>query len=486
MKKLSEILYGSRIKGTQGKPNIRVGKLRIDSRKVEPGDLFIALRGTVTDGHKFIGKAIEKGARAVVCEDLPGEARENVTYVKVEDSSETLGILASNYFGNPSKKLRLVGVTGTNGKTTIVTLLHELTTKLGYPSARLSTINSKVNNEEYPSTHTTPDPVRINEILAMAVEKGCEFAFMEVSSHAIAQKRIAGLKFTGGVFTNITHDHLDYHKTFRNYLETKKAFFDGLPKHAFALVNLDDKNGKVMLQNTKASKHTYALKKMADFRGAVLENSFIGLHLRFDETELHTGLIGLFNAYNLLAVYATASLLGFENDEVLTSISTLGPAEGRFEVIMSAEGVTGIVDYAHTPDALKNVLETISNIRTKQEQLITVVGAGGDRDKSKRPLFATISGRFSDKVILTSDNPRTEDPESIIADIEKGIGPSESKKFVKVTDRKEAIKTAVLMAGKGDIILVAGKGHEKYQEINGVKQPFDDKELLKQLFQTGT
>ena len=463
--------------------NIRVGKLRIDSRMVEPGDLFIALRGTVTDGHRFIGQAIEKGARAVVCEKFPGEIPENITCVKVADSSETLGILATNYFGNPSEKLRLVGVTGTNGKTTIVTLLHELAIKLGYPSALLSTIHSRVNNEEHPSTHTTPDPLRINEILALAVEKGCEFAFMEVSSHAIAQKRIAGLKFTGGIFTNITHDHLDYHETFRNYLLAKKAFFDGLPREAFALVNLDDKNGKVMLQNTKASKHTYALKRIADFRGTVLENSFTGLHLRFDETELHTGLIGFFNAYNLLAVYSTALLLGFESDEVLTSISTLRPAEGRFEVIMSAAGVVGIIDYAHTPDALKNVLETINSIRTRNEQLITVVGAGGDRDSTKRPFFAAISGTLSDKVILTSDNPRTEAPEAIISDIKKGIGPAESKKFVTVTDRKEAIKTAVLMASKGDIILVAGKGHEKYQEINGVKHPFDDKELLKQLFQ---
>lgn len=463
--------------------DVIAGAPRYDSRQVSKGDLFVAIRGTVTDGHNFIGQAIEKGAAAIVCEELPAERAENVTYVKVSDSSEALGIIASNHYDNPSGKLKLVGVTGTNGKTTVVTLLYELATELGFPSALLSTIRSKVESEEMASTHTTPDPVRINSILAKAAEKGCEFAFMEVSSHAVAQNRIAGLKFAGGTFTNLTHDHLDYHETFRNYLEAKKGFFDGLGSGSFALTNLDDKNGSVMLQNTRASKHSYALRRLADFHGTILESSFEGLHLRFDGLEIHTRLIGRFNAYNLLAVYGTACLLGFDRNEVLKALSTLGPAEGRFEVIRSTAGITGIIDYAHTPDALKNVLETINTIRTRNETLITVVGAGGDRDRTKRPLFAKICGTMSDRVILTSDNPRTEDPEQIIADIEKGIEARESRKFVTVTDRREAIKTAVMMARRGDIILVAGKGHEKYQDINGVKHPFDDTEILKQLLQ---
>lgn len=485
MKILSDILFGAKLTGTRGRANISISRPRFDSRVVGKGDLFIAIRGSVADGHAFIDMAIDKGAVAIICEEIPAETRKGVTYVSVKDSSEALGIIASNFFDNPSEKLRLTGVTGTNGKTTIVTLLYDLTRKMGFPAAMLSTITSMINEEIFESTHTTPDPFRINELLSIAVDKGCEYAFMEVSSHAVAQKRIAGLKFTGGIFTNLTHDHLDYHKTFKDYLAAKKGFFDELPAGAFALVNLDDKNGQVMLQNTRASKYSYALGSMADYHGTILENSFDGLHLRIEDTELYTALIGKFNAYNLLAVYSAAALLGFDKEEVLTSLSLLEPAEGRFEIIKSDAGIIGIVDYAHTPDALKNVLETINNIRTRNEQLITIIGAGGDRDRTKRPLFARISGRLSDRVILTSDNPRSEDPMKILSDVEKGIDPSESRKFVTVADRGQAIKTAVLMAQKGDIILVAGKGHEKYQEIEGVKHPFDDKELLRELFQTG-
>jgi UDP-N-acetylmuramoyl-L-alanyl-D-glutamate--2,6-diaminopimelate ligase len=449
-----------------------------DSRKCSFGDVFFAIKGTKTDGHEFIDQVVQQGVVAVICEKMPKEQHIGVTYVKVENAAYSLAIAAANFYNNPSQNLKLVGVTGTNGKTTIASLLYELFTGLGFACGLFSTIENKINGTTLPATHTTPDPLQINALLSKMVDQGCQYAFMEVSSHAVAQFRIAGLKFAGGIFTNLTHDHLDYHRTFQAYRDAKKGFFDWLPSTAFALVNTDDKNGYFMVQNTRAAIYTYALTKAADYRAKILENSFEGLLLLVDGAELSTHLVGKFNAYNLLAIYASSLLLGMEKAEVLTGISKLHSATGRFDLIYHVSGITGIVDYAHTPDALDNVLKTINAIRTHNEMLITVVGAGGDRDKTKRPEMARLAAAASNKLILTSDNPRTEDPEAIIQDMRHGISAEHFNRVLAVSNRREAIRTAVALAQKGDIILLAGKGHETYQEISGVKHPFDDKKEL--------
>jgi len=482
MIQLSDLIAQIATVQVTGPTCIQVTGLQFDSRLVIPGNIFFAVRGTASDGHDFIGVASEKGAIAIVCEQLPSRTGEDICYIVVEKSSLALGIMASAYYGNPSEKLKLTGVTGTNGKTTTVTLLHQLFMDLGYGTGLISTIVNKVNMTEAPASHTTPDPIRLNELLAAMVNEGCEYCFMEVSSHAVDQQRIAGLTFRGGIFTNLTHDHLDYHKTFEAYLQAKKTFFDTLPASAFALVNKDDRNGKVMLQNTLASKHTYSLLSMADFRCRIIENEFNGLHLNIDGLEAWFKLIGNFNAYNLLAVYATATLLGQEKTEVITILSRMEPVAGRFNYIRSSEHVTAIVDYAHTPDALKNVLDTINTIRGHNEQLITVVGAGGNRDKTKRPVMANIACTLSNRVILTSDNPRNEDPEMILADMRQGVEKHQSGKVLVIANRLEAIKTACALAKPGDIILIAGKGHENYQEIKGVKHHFDDREVVREIF----
>ena len=484
MKLLSEILYKVRLEEVVGSTHMAISSVVFDSRKVKKDSLFIATKGTAVDGHTYIQKAIESGAAAIMCESLPETLNDNVTYIKVTDSTFSLGIVACNYFENPSEKIKLVGVTGTNGKTTTVTLLFNLFRSLGYSVGLLSTVQNKINNTVIPSTHTTPDALALNELLSDMVAQGCEYAFMEVSSHAVVQNRIAGISFTGAVFSNITHDHLDYHKTFDEYIKAKKKFFDQLPSDAFALVNRDDKNGLVMIQNTKAAKSTYALKSVADFKCRIIENHLNGLLLNIDNQEIWVKLIGTFNAYNVLAVYATAVLLKQDRTNILTALSNLNSVEGRFQYVRSPKGVIGIVDYAHTPDALKNVLETIKDIRTGNEQVITLVGCGGDRDSSKRPVMAAIACEYSNKVILTSDNPRSEDPEEILNQMEKGITPADTKKVLRITDRKEAIKTACSFSNKGDIILIAGKGHEKYQEIKGAKYDFDDFEILKDLIKT--
>ncbi|CAM2796167.1 UDP-N-acetylmuramoyl-L-alanyl-D-glutamate--2,6-diaminopimelate ligase [Chryseobacterium flavum] len=459
-----------------------VSELVIDSRKVTEGALYIAIRGTAADGHSFIASAIEKGAVAIVCEELPETLTEKVTYVQVKDSSKALGHLASNYYGNPSQKLKLIGVTGTNGKTSVSTLLFDVFKNLGYDSALLSTVEIRIGEEVIPATHTTPDVITINKILADAVEKGCEFAFMEVSSHGIAQNRIEGLHFKVAGFTNLTHDHLDYHKTFEEYLKTKKRFFDGLEDTAVAITNVDDKNGNVMLQNTKAKKKSYALKTMADYHGRLLEVDFNGMLLNFNGKEFWTTLTGKFNVYNLLLVFGIATELGFEQDEILQAISKLKRVSGRFETFKSDGGIFFIVDYAHTPDALENILDSINDIRTKNERLITVFGCGGDRDHSKRPEMGNIATKKSTLAIITSDNPRTEDPAQIIKEIEAGVEPQNFSKYTSIPDRKEAIKMAIKFAEPKDIVLVAGKGHETYQEINGVKHHFDDKEVINELW----
>jgi len=482
MKILRDILYGVSIKQVSGDTGIEVKNICFDSRKAEAGSLFVAVRGTQADGHQYVASVIEKGAIAVVCEELPEILQENVCYVQVEDSAKALGILASNYFENPSVKLNLIGITGTNGKTTTATLLFQLFRGLGYKAGLISTVQNYINDRIVPSTHTTPDPLALNQLLQDMVSEGCDYCFMEVSSHAVVQHRIAGLEFTGGIFTNITHDHLDFHKTFDAYLKAKKAFFDQLGSSAFALTNADDKNGRVMLQNTRAHKKTYALKNIADFKAKIIESHFSGLLLDIDGQEVWFKLVGNFNAYNLLAVYAAAILLEQDRLKVLTVLSRLNGAEGRFDYITSPSGVIGVVDYAHTPDAVQNVLSTIQNIRKGTEQVITVIGCGGDRDKAKRPIMAQTACDWSDKVILTSDNPRSEDPLEIIKDMEAGVMPNNKKKTLVIADRKEAIRTACHLAKPGDIILLAGKGHEKYQEIKGVKYPFDDKEILKDFF----
>ncbi|MBB2144129.1 UDP-N-acetylmuramoyl-L-alanyl-D-glutamate--2,6-diaminopimelate ligase [Pedobacter sp. LMG 31464] len=475
---LQDLLYGVAIKSLTGKPNQEVGSLAFDSRQVKDSTLFFAIKGTVVDGHEYIAQTITAGATVVICETLPTEIVSTVTYVEVDNSSIALGVVASNFYGNPSTKLKLIGITGTNGKTTIATLLFQLFRGLGYSVGLISTVQNHINEDIIPATHTTPNPIALNSLLQDMVNADCEYCFMEVSSHAVVQHRIAGLTFGGGVFSNITHDHLDFHQTFDNYLKAKKEFFDHLPKSSFALTNFDDKNGKVMLQNTKATKKTYALKQMADFKAKIIENKFSGLNLNIDDIDVHFRMVGSFNAYNLLAAYGTAILLEQDKLEVLTILSTLAGAEGRFDYTVSKQGIIGIVDYAHTPDAVQNVLSTVANIRKGTEQVITVLGCGGDRDKTKRPIMAQVACDWSDKVILTSDNPRTEDPQIIITEMEKGVSPTNQRKTLSILDRKEAIKTACHIAKPGDIILVAGKGHEKYQEINGVRHHFDDKEVL--------
>ncbi len=482
LKLLSDILYKTRLEEIIGSTNVAISSVTFDSRKVKKDSLFIATRGTASDGHHYIELAIESGAVAIVCEDLPETLKENVTYVKVLDSSASLGYIACNFYDNPSEKLKLVGITGTNGKTTTVTLLFNLFRGLGYNVGLLSTVENKINTTVIPSTHTTPDALALNELLSKMVEAGCQYAFMEVSSHAIVQHRITGLKFTGAAFSNITHDHLDYHKTFEEYIRAKKLFFDNLQDDAFALTNKDDRNGMVMLQNTKAKKYSYGLKSIADFKCRVVENHLNGLLLSIDNQEVWVKLIGSFNAYNVLVVYAISQLLKQDRVQVLTTLSNLNSVEGRFQYIKSKNGIVAIVDYAHTPDALKNVLETIKDIRTGNEQVITLAGCGGDRDAAKRPIMAQIACEYCNKVILTSDNPRSENPEEILNQMQAGINPVDAKKTLRISDRKEAIRTAVAFAKEGDIILIAGKGHEKYQEINGVKHPFDDFEIVKEIF----
>lgn len=484
MKLLSDILYKTRLEEIIGSTNVAISSVTFDSRKVKKDSLFIATRGTASDGHHYIELAIEAGAVTIVCEDFPETLNENITYVKVLDSSASLGYIACNFYDNPSEKLKLVGITGTNGKTTTVTLLFNLFRGLGYNVGLLSTVENKINTTVIPSTHTTPDALALNELLAKMVEAGCQYAFMEVSSHAIVQHRITGLKFTGAAFSNITHDHLDYHKTFEEYIRAKKMFFDNLQDDAFALTNKDDRNGLVMLQNTKAKKYSYGLKSIADFKCRVVENHLNGLLLSIDNQEVWVKLIGSFNAYNVLVVYSIAILLKQDKVQVLTTLSNLNSVEGRFQYIKSKNGIVAIVDYAHTPDALKNVLETIKDIRNGNEQVITLVGCGGDRDAAKRPIMAQIACEYSNKVVLTSDNPRSEDPEDILNQMQAGINPVEMKKTLRISDRKEAIRTAIAFAKEGDIILVAGKGHEKYQEIKGVKHPFDDFEIVKENFKT--
>ena len=480
MKLLSDILYKVKLEEIIGSTHVAISSIVFDSRKVKKDSLFVATKGAADNGHIYIQKAIESGAIAIVCEEIPKDKNDQITYVKVTDSTYALGVMACNYYDNPSEKLKLVGITGTNGKTTTVTLLFNLFKSLGYSVGLLSTVQNKINNTVIPSTHTTPDAITLNELLFKMEEQGCEFVFMEVSSHAIIQNRIAGINFTGALFSNITHDHLDYHKTFDEYIKAKKQFFNLLPSTAFALTNRDDKNGMVMLQNTKANKYTYALKNIADYKCKIIESHLNGLLLNIDNHEVWVKLIGTFNAYNILSVYATAVLLKQDITSVLTALSNLNSVEGRFQYVKSPNGVIGIIDYAHTPDALKNVLETVKEIRSGSEQVITLVGCGGDRDSAKRPIMAAIACEYSNKVILTSDNPRTEDPEEILNQMQAGINPVDVKKVLRITDRREAIKIACSFSSKGDIILIAGKGHEKYQEIKGVKHDFDDLEILKE------
>ncbi len=479
---LIELLNRIPVLEIHGKNDREVSALVFDSRKVTEDSLYVAVKGTVADGHSFIASSIEKGAKTIVCEELPENLDQNITYIKVKDSSKTLGQLASNFYGNPSEKLKLIGVTGTNGKTSVSTLLFDVFKNLGYNSALLSTVEIRVGDEIIPATHTTPDVITINQILAKAVESGCEFAFMEVSSHGISQNRTEGLHFKIAGFTNLTHDHLDYHKTFDEYLKTKKRFFDELNDDAIAITNVDDKNGNVMLQNTKAKKKFYALKTMADYHGRTLEVDFNGMLLNFNGKEFWTTLTGKFNVYNLLLVFGIASELGFQQEEILQAISILKRVSGRFETFKSDGGIFFIVDYAHTPDALENVLDSVNDIRTKNERLITVFGCGGDRDHSKRPEMGNIATKKSTLAIITSDNPRTEDPAVIIKEIEAGVEPQNFSKYTSIPDRREAIKMAIKFAEPKDIIVVAGKGHENYQEINGVKHHFDDKEVINELW----
>ncbi len=480
---LKDILYKVAIEAVKGSTDICINKMEFDSRKIVANDVFVAIRGTVSDGHEFIEKAINLGAIAIVCDIFPEITVEGITYIQVKDTNKALAFLAANFYGNPSQEIKLVGVTGTNGKTTIASLLYQLFKKAGFKVGLLSTVKILVDEMEYKATHTTPDSITINYYLAAMLEAGVEYCFMEVSSHGIHQKRTEGLFFTGGIFTNLSHDHLDYHTSFAEYRDVKKSFFDNLPKSAFALSNIDDKNGLVMLQNTNARKLTYALKSYSNYKAQILENQLSGLLLKINDNEVWVRLIGTFNAYNLLAIYGTAVELGMESLEVLRIMSELESVSGRFQYIISNENITAIVDYAHTPDALDNVLKTINDIRTKNEQLITVVGCGGDRDKTKRPIMANISSTLSDKVIITSDNPRTENPSMIIAEMEAGVEPQNYKKTISIEDRKQAIKTACQLAKPNDIILIAGKGHETYQEIQGVKYDFDDMQIVKELLE---
>lgn len=480
--KLNEVLKNIIPIKIVGNDNVEITGVNIDSRRIKAGHLFVAIRGTQVDGHQFIDKAIELGADAVLCEELPEKLSDHVTYVQVESTEDAVGKVATLFYGNPSHKLKLVGVTGTNGKTTIATLLYNMFRKFGYKVGLLSTVCNYIDDVEVPADHTTPDPIELNELLAKMVEAGCEYAFMECSSHAIHQKRIGGLKFAGGLFTNLTRDHLDYHKTFENYRNAKKAFFDGLPKDAFAITNADDKNGMIMVQNTKATVKTYSIRTMADFRARILECHFEGMYLEIDGREVGVQFIGKFNVSNLLAVYGAAIMLGKKPEDILLVLSTLHSVSGRLEPIHSPEGFTAIVDYAHTPDALANVLNAIHEVLDGKGHVITVCGAGGNRDKGKRPLMAQEAVRQSDKVIITSDNPRFEDPQEIINEMLAGLNEQQMRKVVSIVDRKEAIRTACMMAQKGDVVLVAGKGHENYQEIKGVKHHFDDKEVLHEIF----
>ena len=480
--KLNEVLKNITPIKIVGNDNVEITGVNIDSRRIKAGHLFVAIRGTQVDGHQFIDKAIELGADAVLCEELPEKLSGHVTYVQVESTEDAVGKVATLFYGNPSHKLKLVGVTGTNGKTTIATLLYNMFRKFGYKVGLLSTVCNYIDDVEVPADHTTPDPIELNELLAKMVEAGCEYAFMECSSHAIHQKRIGGLKFAGGLFTNLTRDHLDYHKTFENYRNAKKAFFDGLPKDAFAITNADDKNGMIMVQNTKATVKTYSIRSMADFRARILECHFEGMYLEIDGLEVGVQFIGKFNVSNLLAVYGAAIMLGKKPEDILLVLSTLHSVNGRLEPIHSPEGFTAIVDYAHTPDALANVLNAIHEVLDGKGHVITVCGAGGNRDKGKRPLMAQEAVRQSDKVIITSDNPRFEDPQEIINEMLAGLNEQQMRKVISIVDRKEAIRTACMMAQKGDVVLVAGKGHENYQEIKGVKHHFDDKEVLHEIF----
>ena len=484
MKLLKDILYKVRIDGVIGSTSTSINSITFDSRQVERNSLFIAIKGEISDGHDYIQTAIEKGANTIICEIMPENIQSGITYIQVINSHESLGQIASNFYENPSKDLKLIGITGTNGKTTTATLLFQLFTDLGYKVGLISTILNRIGTREIKATHTTPNAIKLNELFAQMVEEGCEFCFMEVSSHAIHQGRIEGVEFTGGVFTNITHDHLDYHNTFKEYITVKKKFFDDLASSAFAVTNIDDRNGLVMTQNSKAEVITVAVKSEADYKAKVIENQFTGLQLNLNGKDIWVKLIGDFNAYNLLFVYTVAMQLLEDELEILAGISNLNNVEGRFEYIKTPNDIVGIVDYAHTPDALKNVLQTIKNIRTGNEKVITVVGCGGDRDKTKRPLMANIACKLSDKVILTSDNPRTENPNAILEDMQKGVEPLDYKKTLTISNRKEAIKTASALAEKNDIILVAGKGHENYQEINGERFPFDDLETLIETLKT--
>ena len=481
---LRDILYKVNIRSIIGSTSLEIEDVQSDSRKISKGSLFIAVRGVAVDGHRFIKAAIELGAVAVVCEELPSTRKEEIVYVQVENSAAAAGYIAHNFFDRPSEKMKVVGVTGTNGKTTVATLLYKLFTSLGYKSGLLSTVENQVGNKAVSATHTTPDAISLNLLLKQMADEGCSHVFMEASSHAIHQHRITGLQFAGGIFTNITHDHLDYHKTFDEYIRVKKSFFDGLSSTAFAISNADDKRGMVMLQNTNAKKYYCSLKTVADFKGKILDNSLTGLVMTVNEQEVHFRLIGEFNAYNLLAEYGTAVCMGQDKQEVLRCLSELTGAEGRFDYLVSPiDKIIAIVDYAHTPDALLNVLATIKKLKKGFEQIITVAGCGGDRDKTKRPIMAEVACEHSDKVIFTSDNPRSEDPGQIIRDMEAGVSASAKRKYISIVDRKEAIKTAISLAAKEDIVLIAGKGHEKYQEIKGVRNHFDDKEVVKEMFE---
>lgn len=479
---LNDLIKGIKTQTVIGDTQVTITGVNIDSRKVEKGNLFVAIKGTQVDGHQFISKAVEMGAQAILCEELPAELQKDVTYIAISSTEDEIGKVATRFYDEPSKKLKLVGVTGTNGKTTIATLLYNMFRKMGNKCGLLSTVCNYIEEEMIPADHTTPDPIELNQLLDKMVKAGCEYAFMECSSHAIAQKRIGGLTFAGGIFTNLTRDHLDYHKTFENYRDAKKSFFDTLPKSAFAITNADDKNGMVMVQNTKATVKTYSIRTMADYKGRILESHFEGMYLDIDGHEVGVQFIGKFNVSNLLAVYSAARMLGKEADEILVTMSTLHSVSGRLQPVQSPEGFTAVVDYAHTPDALKNVLNAIHEVLNGKGQIITVCGAGGNRDKGKRPLMAQEAVKQSDKVIITSDNPRFEDPQEIINDMLAGLDKSQMKKVISIVDRKEAIRTACLMAQKGDVILVAGKGHEDYQDVKGVKYHFDDKEVLKEIF----
>lgn len=481
---LSDILYKVSIRGITGSTDVEVNDIQIDSRKIKPGAAFIAVKGAAADGHQFIDKAIENGAAVIVHQESTENKKEGVVYVQVENSAAAAAYMANNFFGRPSEKVKLVGITGTNGKTTIATLLYKLFTRLGYKCGLLSTVENHIGEKVVPATHTTPDAISLNELLSQMVSAGCSHVFMETSSHAIHQHRVTGLQYAGGIFSNITHDHLDYHQTFDEYIRVKKAFFDSLSSSAFAISNADDKRGTVMLQNTNAKKYYYSLKTVAEFKGKILDNSLSGLMMTVNDIEVHFRLIGEFNAYNLLAVYGAAVCLGEDKQEVLTALSVLTGAEGRFDYVVSAkEKVIAIVDYAHTPDALLNVLATIKKLKKGFEQVITVVGCGGDRDRTKRPVMAEAACEYSDKAIFTSDNPRSEDPAQIIKDMEEGLSAAARRKYISIVDRKEAIKTAISLAKPEDIILIAGKGHEKYQEIKGVRNHFDDKEVVKEFFE---